>query len=253
MTEALEALGRFTIFAARSLADALIAFFSPGEVARQFARQLVGALPLAIVAGLAVGIVVWLHLRGALVRLGGPSAVELLPPALALAVVLEFGPIGAGLIVAARAGASLGAELGAMRLSEQVDALELLGQSPRRVLVGPRVLACTLVLPLIAIFIDYLALAGSFIAETLTSGTTWLHYSTACLKALRLHDVVPATLKTLAFGFLAGTAGCFHGLSAAGGTEGVGRAATRGVVTAVLAVMLADVALVKLIQFLMPG
>src|SRR5947208_8811610 len=123
MSSIAEAIGRFAHFTMLALIEALRAFTQPREVARQFARQLLGALPLAIVCGLAIGIVVWMHLRGVLVRFGGPSAAELLPSALSLAVVLEFGPIGAGLIVAGRSGASIGAELGAMRLSVQVDAL----------------------------------------------------------------------------------------------------------------------------------
>ena len=92
---------------------------------------------------------IWMHLRGALQTVGGPAAVQYLPQALALAVVLEFAPIAAGLIVAGRSGASLGAELGSMRLTEQIDALEVLGLSPLRELVAPRLLACMLALPLL--------------------------------------------------------------------------------------------------------
>ena len=91
---------------------------------------LLGALPLGLTAGVAIGAVVWMHLRGALQTVGGPGAAQYLPQALALAVVLEFGPIAAGLLVAGRTGASLGAELGSMRQTEQIDALEVLGQSP---------------------------------------------------------------------------------------------------------------------------
>jgi phospholipid/cholesterol/gamma-HCH transport system permease protein len=252
MTGVFEFCGRYFLFSCRSFIDTIACLSHPIEVARQFARQLVGAFPLAVVAGLVLGVVVWMHLRGALVRIGGPSAATLLPSGLALAVVLELGPIGAGLIVAGRAGAALGAELGAMRLTEQLDALELLGQSVGRRLIGPRVLACTLALPLITVFIDYLAIFGSFAAESFTSGTSWLSYSTACLRELRLADAVPHSLKTLAFGFVTGTAGCYHGLRAAGGSESVGIAATRGVVTATLGVLVADVFLVRLIQ-LLPG
>jgi phospholipid/cholesterol/gamma-HCH transport system permease protein len=250
MTDLLEFAGRYFLFSCRSIIDSLASILRPRETMRQFARQLLGAFPLAVVAGLVLGIVVWMHLRGVLVRLGGPSAANLLPSGLSLAVVLELGPIGAGLIVAGRTGAALGAELGAMRLTEQVDAMAMLGQSIGRRLVGPRVLACTLALPLITVFIDYLAIFGSFAAESFTSRASWLSYSTACLRELRLADAVPHTLKTLAFGFVTGTAGCYHGLRAAGGSESVGTAATRGVVTATLGVLLADVLLVRLIQLL---
>ncbi len=107
-----------------------------------------------------------------------------------------------------------------------------------------------LVLPVLTVVIDNLALLGSYFAEWTTSGTTWLHYSTSCLRGLRLDDVIPATLKTLVFGFFIGVAGCYRGLRATGGTEGVGRAATRSVVTAIFAVLIADVVLVRLIQII---
>lgn len=253
MTDVIASIGQFTVFSLRAFISSIGAVLQPREVIRQFGRQLLGALPLAIVAGLSIGVVVWMHLRGVLDRFGGSSAVDYLPSALALAVILEFGPIAAGLIIAGRGGASLSAELSAMKLTEQVDALEVLGISVQRQLVGPRVLACVLVLPLITVFIDYLALAGSFVAETMSGGTTWLHYRSACLRGLRIDDMTFHTLKTMVFGFFTGVAGCFHGLSAEGGSEAVGIAATRGVVTAILAVLLADVVLVRVIQLFVAG
>src|SRR5207244_2063501 len=152
-------------FALRSLVTAPGGLRSPRDCARQLYQMLLGALPLGAVAGLAVGMVVWIHLRSTVKDIGGPSAVQLLPRALALAVVLEFAPISAGLIVAGRTGASLGAELGSMRLTEQIDALEVLGLSPLRYLIAPRVLACMVTLPLLTIFIDYLAIGSGFLAE----------------------------------------------------------------------------------------
>jgi phospholipid/cholesterol/gamma-HCH transport system permease protein len=211
---------------------------------------LLGALPLGVTAGGAIGAVVWMHLRESLQQVGGPGAVQYLPQALALAVVLEFGPIAAGMIVAGRSGASLGAELGSMRLTEQIDALEVLGLSPLRELVAPRVLACMLTLPLLTLFIDYLALGAGYLGEALGGGLSWTQYKTEALRVLTLHDAIPGTLKTIVFGFLVGVVGCFFGTHARGGTEGVGRAATRGVVVSIFLVLVADVLLVKLIQFL---
>ena len=175
-------------------------------------------------------------------------AAGVLPQAVALAVVLEFAPTGAGLIVAGRSGASLGAELGSMRLTEQIDALEALGLSPLHLLVAPRVLACILALPLLTAFIIYFALAGSYAAEAVGGNLSWVQYRTESLRGLRLEDVVPATLKTMVFGYLVGTTGCYLGMSATGGTEGVGRAATRSVVVSTFLVLAANVVLVRLIQ-----
>jgi len=245
----LEQTGHFSQFAVRSFAAAVLAVRRPGDLARQFYAVFLGALPLAIATGVALGVVIWLHLRGVLFRLS-PEYVPLLPQALALAVVLEFAPIGAGLIVAGRSGASLGAELGSMRLTEQIDALEALGQSPLRLLVGPRVLACMLALPLLTVFIAFFALAGSFVAEALGGSMSFTEYENACLSALRLQDVLPATAKTVVFGFLIGVTGCFQGMTATGGTEGVGRASTGGVVLSTFLVLVSNVFLVKLIQVL---
>jgi phospholipid/cholesterol/gamma-HCH transport system permease protein len=152
------------------------------------------------------------------------------------------------LIVAARTGASLGAELGAMKLGEQLDALELLGLPPMRVLVGPRVLACVLALPLLHVYIAALALLSGYVAENVVGHTNWLKFQTASLKELYPEDVIPAALKTAVFGFLIGVAGCYFGMRAEGGTEGVGRAATAGVVASCLLVLAADVLLVGLIH-----
>src|SRR5205823_8848195 len=160
------------------------ALLRPREVHAQLHQVLLGALPLAMTAGVAIGVVVWMHLRGALQGVGGPGAVQYLPQALALAVVLEFAPMAAGLLVAGRSGASLGAELGSMRLTEQVDALEVLGLSPLRELVAPRVLACMLALPFLTLFITYFALAGSFATEWMGGGLSWTAYQNEWLSGL---------------------------------------------------------------------
>jgi phospholipid/cholesterol/gamma-HCH transport system permease protein len=248
----LEHLGRYTHFLIRAAAATPAALLRPRELLAQLHEVLLGALPLGLVAGLAVGTVVWMHLRESLEHVAGHGAVQYLPQALALAVVLEFAPIAAGLIVAGRSGASIGAELGSMRLTEQVDALEILGVSPLRVLVAPRVLACIIALPLLTVFIDYLAIFSGFLAEGITGGgLSLMQYRTAVVRALTVRFAVPATLKTVVFGLLIGATGCYCGMNATGGTEGVGRAATRSVVLSIFGVLIADVVLVRLIQVTM--
>lgn len=249
MTGPLIVVGEWAAFVARSLPAAVLALPKPGLWLKPLHGVLVGGLPLAAVAGLAVGVVIWVHTRGVLARTG-TGAVELLPTFLSAAVLLELAPIAAGLILAARTGASLGAEFASMKVSEQVDALELLGVSPVRRLVGPRVLACVLAGPLLHTLIAGLAVGGGFLAESVGGQTTCLKYSTAVLRELRLHEVLPAGLKPLVFGLLTGATGCFLGLRAGGGSEGVGRAATDSVVACSLLVLLADVLLVGLIQVL---
>jgi phospholipid/cholesterol/gamma-HCH transport system permease protein len=163
-------------------------------------------------------------------------------------VLLELAPVGAGLIVAARTGASLGAELASMRVGEQLDALELLGVSPLARLIGPRVLACILAVPVLHVAIAAVALASGFLAESITGHTTLLKYDAAAMRELYLSDVVPAALKTLMFGLVVGVTGCFIGINADEGSEGVGRAATDSVVMCSLFVLAADVLLVGLIK-----
>jgi phospholipid/cholesterol/gamma-HCH transport system permease protein len=244
---ALETVGQFAYLAIRCLFALTGALLRPRELLRQLHSILVGAVPLGAVAGLALGVVIWLHSHRLLARFG---AAEYLPEGLALAVVLELAPTGAGLVIAGRSGASLAAEIGSMRLTEQIDALEVLGISPMRQLIAPRVLACVVALPLLTVLMIYLELLGSFAAEMSGGAMTWTAYHTAALRSLRLEEVLPAMLKTLVFGFLIGVAGCYCGLTAEGGTEGVGRAATRGVVASILLVLASNVFLVKLIQML---
>ncbi|MBX9585352.1 MAG: ABC transporter permease [Gemmataceae bacterium] len=209
--------------------------------------MVIGALPLAGVAGVALGVVVWLHTRDVVAQTA-PAAARYLPTFLAAAVLLELAPVGAGLIVAARTGASLGAELAAMRVGEQIDALRLLGVSPLGRLVGPRVLACVLAVPTLYVLIAATALVSGYAAERGTGQTTLLRYDAAAVAELHLEDVIPAGLKTLVFGLLVGVTGCYVGLTAGEGSEGVGRATTDSVVICSLLVLAADVLLVGLIH-----
>ena len=132
-----------------------------------------------------------------------------------------------------------------MNLTEQVDALTALGQNPLSYLAAPRVLACVLTLPLLTIAIDYSAVLSAFAAESIGGSMTWLLFSRECLRVLELGQSAAAVLKTAFFGWAIGIAGCYFGLEAQGGTEGVGRAATRGVVTSVFLVLILDVVLVQ--------
>ena len=248
MLRALESLGRLSHFAVCSLLALPHALVRPRELAAQLSDVLLGSLPLALTAGAAIGVVVWLHLRETLEAVAGPGAAIYLPQALALAVILEFAPLAAGLIVAGRTGASLGAGLGAMTLTEQIDALEAQGLSPMRELTAPRVLACMVALPFLTVFIASTALAAGWLAEMCGGTLTARQFVNECLRVLTLQDAVPAILKTVVFGWLIGMSGCYFGMRARGGAEGVGRAATASVVAALFLVLVSDVVLVKFIQ-----
>ena len=225
----------------------------PAWLATPLESALVKAMPLALVAGAAIGVVIWIHVRDALVRVAGPGAAMYLPQGLALAVVLELAPLTAGLMAAGRSGANLAAELAAMRVSEQLDALSVLGQEPERVLVAPRLAAQMLALPLLTGVIALGALGAAGLAESLSGGLTLTRFWDEAWRVVRLRDLLPALGKTVIFGWLVALFACYHGTHAGEGTEGVGRAATRGVVSGILAVLLANVFLVRLIQAVFPG
>jgi phospholipid/cholesterol/gamma-HCH transport system permease protein len=178
----LETLGQITHFAIRVLLALPWALTRWREMGVQLYQVFLRALPLAVVGGLALGAVIWLHAREPLRTVGGPAAVEILPRALAKVVVLELASLIAGLIVAARSGASLGAELSSMRLTEQIDALEVLGVSPMTELIAPRVLACMCGLPMLTVFVSYAAIGSGWFMEVLGGTMSSTHYRSETLR-----------------------------------------------------------------------
>jgi phospholipid/cholesterol/gamma-HCH transport system permease protein len=246
LARGLEQLGRFADFALRVVAampGALVR--RPGEIVRQFERVAWGGLPVVAAAGASVGLVTWLQMRRLLATYGVEAQ---LPSVLAAAVLVETGPVLASLLVAGRMGAGLAAELGSMTLTEEVDAREVLGAPTLPTLVAPRAIACLVAVPLLTVVLDGSALLGGLVAELAAGTQTAEAFGARALDYLHLSDIVPATLKTAVFGLLTGLIGCWTGLHADASTEAVGRAATRGVVRAMLAVFAADVVLVPWIQ-----
>lgn len=224
-------------------------FREPGWLTGPLESTLIKAMPLAIVAGSAIGTVVWIHVRETLVRVAGPGAAMYLPQGLALAVVVELAPLSAGLMAAGRSGASVAAELAAMRVSEQLDALGVLGKEPARALVAPRMVALMVALPLLTGVIALAALVSADLMESLSGGLTSTRFWEEAWRVVRLRDLLPSLSKTVVFGWLVALLACHQGIHAGEGTEGVGRAATSGVVSGIVAVLLSNVVLVKLIQF----
>jgi phospholipid/cholesterol/gamma-HCH transport system permease protein len=246
LLERLVELGRLIDFVLRTmLAMPLVAVRRLGDVLGQFERVAWGSLPIAVAAGLSIGAVTWIQNHRLLVKYGAEAV---LPSVLAVAVLVEVGPMLAGLLVAGRMGAGLAAELGSMILAEEVDALVVLGSSPIGSLVAPRVLACAIAAPFLTVIVDASAILGGMAAELLAGTLTVPLFWSKSLTFLHLSNVIPATLKTAVFGLLVGLVGCWTGLHADRSTEAIGRAATRGVVRSMLAVFLANVAMVPAIQ-----
>jgi phospholipid/cholesterol/gamma-HCH transport system permease protein len=242
-------IGDASIFGARAIRDA----FRPPYEFREIARQLydVGwrSMPLVATSGFAVGIVLSMHTRASLERFGAES---LIPGGLGIAMIRETGPLITGLLVSGRVGAGIGAEIGAMNVTEQIDALEAGAVDSFKYLAVTRVIACVLALPLLTVIMDFAGIFGGFVAETLVSGMSLELYVRQSFAYIGFSDFLPATLKTAVFGFIIAVVASFLGFTTTQGTEGVGRASTRSVVLASILIILADVILVRLIFFFYP-
>jgi len=202
------------------------------------------SLPLVALAGAATGVVLSLQGRDSLTRFGAKS---LLPAAIVFSILRETGPIITGLVVSGRVGAGIGAELGSMKVTEQIDAMEASAVDPYKFLVATRVLACIAMLPLLTVAADFCGIVMGWVASTLAEPVSLRLFINNGLKNVTFHDVLPPTFKTAVFGAIIGVIGCFQGMRTRGGTEGVGRAATSSVVLSSLFIILADVLLVRVI------
>jgi phospholipid/cholesterol/gamma-HCH transport system permease protein len=188
--------------------------------------------------------VLTLSTRDSLVRFGAKS---FLPAVVCFSIIKESGPIITGLIVSGRAAAGIGAELGAMKVTEQIDAMEASAVNPFSFLVATRVLACIVVLPLLTLVADFFGIVMGWMASTLAEPISFQLFIHDGLNSVQFSDFLPSTFKTMVFGLIIGLISCFQGMNARGGTEGVERAATSSVVLASLLIILADVLLVRLI------
>ena len=242
-------VGDVALFGLRSLLDALKPPYEVRETIRQIGEVGYLSLPLIASAGLAVGAVMSMHTRSTLARFGAEASI---PAALAIALVRETGPLVAALLVSGRVGAAIGAELGAMRVTEQIDALESVAVDSFKFLAVTRVVACVIALPILTTVMNFTGMLGGFIAERVASDMTLSLYIQRSFAAIEFSEIIPATLKTAVFGFIIGTVSSYLGYNASGGSAGVGDASTRSVVYSSIALIMANVVLVRTILFLFP-
>jgi phospholipid/cholesterol/gamma-HCH transport system permease protein len=241
--------GALAIFGFRAAREALLPPFEFRETVRQIYELGLRSAPLIAVSGVAVGVVLSMHTRASLERFGAES---MIPAGLAIALVRETGPLTAGLLLSGRIGAGIGAELGAMRVTEQIDALEASAVDAFRYLVVTRVVACVIALPILTTLMNFAGIMGGFIAETTATGMSLHLYFNRAFSLIDMSDYVPATVKTMVFGFIIATISSFLGYHTESGTEGVGRASTRAVVMSSVGIIIANVVLVRLIFFTFP-
>ncbi len=229
--------GELSFFAARFFRQTFRRPFEFQELFHQCYRVGVQSLPLVAVTGFIMGLVFTLQTRPTLAEFG---AVSWMPSMIGISIVRELGPMITALICAGKIGSGIGAELGSMRVTEQIDAMEVSGTNPFKFLVVTRILAVTLMLPVLVILADAIGLFGSFLVENVKGQVSFILYFNLAFESLEFGDLVPATIKTFFFGFVIGLVGCYKGYYSKKGTEGVGRAANSAVVIASLLVFIID-------------
>jgi phospholipid/cholesterol/gamma-HCH transport system permease protein len=249
LTATLEWFGELARFCVRLCKAAVKPRYEFKELIRQC--DIVGArsLPLVALAGAATGVVISLQTRASLIRFGAKA---FLPAVIVYSIIKESGPVITGLVVSGRVGAGIGAELGSMKVTEQIDAMEASAVDPFKFLVATRVIACTLVMPLLTVAANFCGIAMGWLANTLAEPISFRSFLEHGFKDMFYSDLIPPTLKTMVFGLIIGIISSFQGMHTRGGTEGVGRAATSSVVLSSLFVILADVLLVRLILTIYP-
>ena len=246
----LTAVGDVSLFAVRAAREVFLPPFELRETIRQLYEVGLRSVPLIGVSGVAVGVVLSMHTRASLERFGAEA---MIPAGLALALVRETGPLTAGLLLSGRIGAGIGAELGAMKVTEQIDALEATAVDSFRYLVVTRVIACVIAVPILTTIMNFAGMLGGFLAESTATGMSIVHYFNRAFSLVDMSDYVPATVKTMVFGFIIATMSSYLGFTTESGTEGVGRASTRAVVFSSILIIVSNVILVRLIFFLFPG
>jgi len=250
MSNVLEYAGDVSLFGFRAITALFRRPFEGDQIRQQLFEVGSKSLPLVVAAGFALGAVLTLHTRSTLITFG---ATAWIPTVQALAFFLEIGPLVTGLLVAGRVGSGIGAILSNMRATEQIDAIEALSVDSFKFLVVPRIVACTLALPLLTLFLDFSGLLGGFVSEYASSHVSFRLYITSSFSSLDWANFIPPTIKTAVFGFVIGTVSSFLGYTTNEGADGVGKSATRSVVFSSLLIIILDVLLIKLIFFLFPG
>ena len=207
----------------------------------------VGSLPIVLLTGFFIGAVLVLQTAAQFVRFGETS---LTGDVVAISLVRELGPTISGLLVAGRNSSGMASELGSMVVTEQVDAMRAMGTDPTRKLVTPRVVATTLMLPLLTALADLVGLIGGFVVASFELRLNPVEYWTRSIQALEFSDIMQGMTKPLFFGFILSTVGCYYGLTVRGGTQGVGRATTQAVVASSVFILVANFFLTKVMLWL---
>ena len=234
---AVDAVGRFAQLVAKVLSNWTVLFKSRGRVADQMQFVGVTSLPLIILTSIFIGAVATWQTA---YQIKNYVPMRYLGTAVGRAIVIELAPVLSALVVAGRVGAGMAAELGTMRVTEQIDALESLAIDPVRFLVVPRVIAGLIMLPILVVFADLIAIGGAMAVSVLFLDVPQETFVSGFKLFFKIGDVIAGLSKAAVFGLIIALAGCYQGLNAYGGAQGVGRATTRAVVSASVAILIAD-------------
>jgi phospholipid/cholesterol/gamma-HCH transport system permease protein len=205
------------------------------------------SLPLVGLTAFIMGLVLTMQLRPSMIDYGVESQ---LPAIVGISIVREIGPVITALIFAGKIGSSIGAELGSMKVTEQIDAMEVSGTNPFKYLVITRVLAATIMLPILVMLGDAISLYGSYLGVNIRSNTSFTLFWAQVFDILSFSDVLPAFIKSYFFGFAVGIIGCYKGYNSSKGTEGVGRSANSSVVLASILIFVIDLLAVQVTEVL---
>lgn len=239
-----EEMGRFISMAGRVFAWTVRPPYDWRELLRQMVKVGVDSIPVVFLTTLFTGMVLALQTFSVLKRFNAEGFVGSL---VALSMVRELSAVLSGLIVAGRAGSAMGAELGTMRVTEQIDALEVMATDPVHYLVVPRVWATTIMLPLLVALGNAVGILGGYLVAVVLMGANPVSYLDRTFQYMGLTDLFSGLIKAAVFGFLLALIGCQQGFYTTGGAEGVGRSTTSAVVVASIAILISDFFLTRLL------
>jgi phospholipid/cholesterol/gamma-HCH transport system permease protein len=237
-----------TKFAIRFFKDLFKPPYEFKELLKQCFQIGYRSFPLVAITGCIMGLVLTIQARPTMARFGAESWI---PGMVAVSLIREIAPVITALICAGKVGSGIGAELSSMKVTEQIDAMEVSGTNPFKYLVITRILAATLMLPILALFADALGLFGAYIGVNIQGEVGFHLFFIEVVEKLDFIDVLPAIAKTFFFGFAIGLIGCYKGYNAANGTEGVGKASNSAVVYGSLMVFIIDMIAVKITDLFM--
>lgn len=238
-----EDTGKMAIFTGRFFKEIIRLPFPINEFFRQCYAIGYKSLPLVSITGFIMGLVLTIQSRPTMSKFGAESW---LPSMVSLSLIREIAPVVTALICAGKIASGIGAELGSMKVTEQIDAMEVSAINPYKYLVVSRILATTIMVPILVIFADFVGIYGGYIGYNVHGSMSLFRYFSDVVEHLEFLDVMPAVLKTFFFGFVIGLIGCYKGFNASSGTASVGIAANEAVVAASLSIFIIDMLAVQI-------